>query len=592
MLFCFLALSFRRPIDRRLIIKLSSLLIFPLLCGGMAVLGSPSDGELRRSVIELLNRYEMYGLSGSVLIEKDGRILVNQGVGMADVESKTRVSPATAFDAGSLAKTFTAAAILLLEERGRLSTTDLISTYLGPVPEDKKQITIHHLLTHTSGLALDASDIGSGATDSADVFVQKAKSAKLISLPGQQYHYSNVGYGLLARIIEDISKTTWQKFVRVNLLNPAGLSSTSLYGERSRGRVAVGYIGESEQEITTEPALKLERPDAYVWRKYTLGSVGVITTTGDLRKWWRFLNSEKAFSGNARKKMFTPQAFTQGYGWNISPTTAGKPRIYRGGLRGSFQSLIAWYPADRTLIVYALNKNITGLTSRWAGILWKGLENVLSDQPYFLPPRLMPQAPAIPTAGEYPLLSGGKFILQRKDQMLILNSEGQPAVDALLVAQGRPGLTTRKDIVSPTLSLVRDLSDNKETALLQYLTAEQLRALAAKWREWKSVLGSELTFRHLGTSSGAGGNPRVFVRIAGNRGSITVRFLWDLATERVLAWGDEQQYPLSIKLLPAADGDWVSVDLDTSKTIRVRFIGEQLRIVGEDKRTIAEAIRR
>jgi len=115
----------------------------------------------------------MYGFSGTVLVVKNNQIVINRGYGLADLQNKKSNTVDTLFDVGSLTKTFTAAAILQLEMRGKLKTDDLISKYLGEFPPDKSSITIHQLLTHTAGLELDAADVGIKPTDSRAEFLQK-----------------------------------------------------------------------------------------------------------------------------------------------------------------------------------------------------------------------------------------------------------------------------------------------------------------------------------------------------------------------------------------------------------------------------------
>jgi hypothetical protein len=137
-------------------------------------------GEVGAKADELLARYSMYGFSGTVLIVKNNRIVFHKAYGLADIEAAKPNTLDTLYDVGSIAKTFTAAAILQLEMRGKLKTSDAISQYLGEFPADKAGITIHHLLSHTAGLKLYAGDVGINPITPPDEFLRKVKAGKEI----------------------------------------------------------------------------------------------------------------------------------------------------------------------------------------------------------------------------------------------------------------------------------------------------------------------------------------------------------------------------------------------------------------------------
>jgi CubicO group peptidase (beta-lactamase class C family) len=223
-------------------------------------------GEVGAKADELLARYSMYGFSGTVLIVKNNRIVFHIAYGLADIEAAKPNTLDTLYDVGSIAKTFTASAILQLEMHGKLKTSDAISQYLGEFPADKAGITIHHLLSHTAGLKLYAGDVGINPITPPDEFLRKVKEAPLLSAPGEKYSYSNLGYGLLAIIIEKVTGQNWRAYQRKNILKQAGLARTMLYGDNS-DKLAQGYLGNSEEELQREEPLRLERPDSYIWRK-------------------------------------------------------------------------------------------------------------------------------------------------------------------------------------------------------------------------------------------------------------------------------------------------------------------------------------
>src|SRR5205085_8611691 len=173
------------------------------------VSSTPTQRDLGSRLDEFLRGEEARGFSGAVLVDKEGRVILSKGYGLADRARGTRITEDTIFNVGSLAKQFTAAAILKLEMSGKLKTQDLISKYFDGVPEDKRAITIHQLLTHTSGLPREHS-ANSYDPANRDEMVRRVLALKLKSAPGAKYEYSNTEYMLLAAIIEKVSGQAYE----------------------------------------------------------------------------------------------------------------------------------------------------------------------------------------------------------------------------------------------------------------------------------------------------------------------------------------------------------------------------------------------
>jgi CubicO group peptidase (beta-lactamase class C family) len=455
-----------------------------------------------------------------------------------------------------------------------LKTDDLISKYLGEFPADKAGITIHHLLTHTAGLKLDAGDVGINPATAPDEFIRKVKDATLLSAPGEKYSYSNLGYGLLAIIIEKISGQSWQNYLKKNILKPAGLSQTILYGDALPDSLARGYLGNSEEDLQLEAPFTLERPDSYVWRKYTIGSGGIYSTTGDLYKWWQTLHSNKILSEDARRKMFSIQAGTQGYGWNINSTQNEITRIYRGGLRGSYQSMLGYYPKENALLIYALNKNVSEISSLWAGVAWSNLEKMILGKDYVVPPAIVSATPNNlgRYAGKYELPSGEGFEVWVENNSLRVGAIGQSAINFLAYPQQIPP-PFQKDVGEAGKQVVDLLSKNDFSQLKSagYLAEKDLPVLQARWKTWMNTTGELKSFQVTGVSPGSGNNPRAFVKLNGEKSSLVVRLLWNWGQRRLIAWGDNIPLPVITKLLPESETSFVNFDFDKSQTIRVRF---------------------
>ena len=164
-----------------------------------------------RKIEDYLGKLDKIGYSGSVLIALNGKPVLSRGYGFRDDEQKLKNSPVTISDIGSITKQFTAAAILKLEMQGKLTTDDKIAKYFQNVPPDKSNITIHYLLRHSTGLPGGVGGDYEKITEAA--FVEKVLSSKLRFPVATRFSYSNVGYSLLALIIEKVSGQSYEQYL-------------------------------------------------------------------------------------------------------------------------------------------------------------------------------------------------------------------------------------------------------------------------------------------------------------------------------------------------------------------------------------------
>lgn len=180
------------------------------------------SGPLGQRADAWLSRLVPLGFSGAVLIGQGDQVLLCKGYGLSDRENSTPFSAHTLFSTGSITKQFTGAAILKLQEQGKLSTHDLLSVHLQGVPADKSTISLYRLLTHSAGfpgaLGIDFDPI------EREDFVQLALGSELLFPPGAQYEDSNPGYALLAVVVEHLSGVDYDTFVKQELLEPAGMT--------------------------------------------------------------------------------------------------------------------------------------------------------------------------------------------------------------------------------------------------------------------------------------------------------------------------------------------------------------------------------
>jgi CubicO group peptidase (beta-lactamase class C family) len=306
------------------------------------------------------------GFSGSVLVSRGKKILLHEGYGWADLKKSARVEGETRFYIASITKQFTAAAVLRLEEQGRLGVGDGVGKYLKDVPAEKAGITIHQLLTHTSGLAQNYAADGIKDRDEA---VRVILKAPLKSSPGEQFRYTNDGYNLLAVIVEVASGETYESFLRRHLLRPAGMSRTGFWGDApAKGERPVAHT------------LKEIGPDIRSPNWGFRGATGMISTVGDLYKWHRALSSDRVLKASSRVKLLSPHVTTPrggyGYGWFTSEPRRGLKAVWTSGAEGfGHNAIIKTYPDGTAIIVASNAGTISGTLAR--DVVSAGLEGII-----------------------------------------------------------------------------------------------------------------------------------------------------------------------------------------------------------------------
>ena len=269
-------------------------------------LGTPPDtvvSALGARLDSALRAAQQRGFNGVVRIEKDGQLVLAKGYGTANRARGVPFSRSTVVQIGSNTKDFTVVGLLRLQARGRLSLKDSLGKYFPAAPADKRDITLQQLVDHRGGFP-----IGFG-TDFAAVsraeFVKTALAAPLRAKPGTQEIYSNAGYALLAAVIEQVTGTSYDLFVRDELLAPLGLKETGFLLPRfAPERVAHGYErGEDRGNI-------LEKPHASDGPYWNLrGNGGMLATVDDMHAFYRALfESERLLPFAGRGERFDPRA--------------------------------------------------------------------------------------------------------------------------------------------------------------------------------------------------------------------------------------------------------------------------------------------
>lgn len=337
---------------------------------------APCQSELSAKVEEYMQAsVRNDAFSGNILIARDGLPIVTKSYGMANYELNVPNTPQTVFGTASLTKAFTAMAIMQLQEKGRLKVGDPICRYLTDCPAAWQPVTIHHLLTHTSGIenfsSLDNWDEVLGRKDyRPGELVSLFRDLPLEFAPGDKYQYSNSGYHLLGQIIERTSGKSYKSFLQDNIFAPLGMTHSSYDLSRMlKPNRATGYYSFGTAFVNAPPSSST----------HETSDGGIYTTVGDLLLWDQAHYSEKLISRKSLEAMFIPFKNGYGYGWQINEKF-GRKRFDHAGAGPGWSSYIARFPADRVTVIVLGNSDELS-----AGKAGTDLAAITFGEPYKLP---------------------------------------------------------------------------------------------------------------------------------------------------------------------------------------------------------------
>jgi len=325
---------------------------------GVTPILTPTAANTLEAHLDRLMRVSHPDFSGSILVAVPGEEVILLSYGLADRENHVANTPETRFAIGSLTKSFTAMAILILEERGSLSVKDSICAYIDPCPDAWEDVTIHHLLTHTSGIPSYTDLYAQGLIEgdpcqayTTEEVIAFFRNRPLDFQPGSDWHYSNSGYFLLGVIIENLAGESYPDFVSENILLPLGMSETGYNDDRVLiEQRASGYILEDRQVINA--------PHWDVSTQFSAG--GIYSTVGDLYLWDQALYANNLISAETLETVFSSAVATgdddqeYGYGWFLS-TLSGRRVVEHGGVVYGFSSQLTRYPDESVTIIILSN---------------------------------------------------------------------------------------------------------------------------------------------------------------------------------------------------------------------------------------------
>lgn len=325
---------------------------------------------------EYMNRMENLGFSGVVLIANGSEIVLNNGYGYSDRNSSKKVSHQSVFSTGSITKQFTATAIMRLFDKGLINPDDKLGGYFPNLPADKEGITIHQMLTHTSGFPLALG--GDFEQIQKEDFINQAFSQPLEFKPGSGFQYSNVGYSLLACLVEKISERSYEEFLREEFFKPLNMNMTGYNLPNWQKADLVNIYNGQDQNGS------MKRFTNPTW--HLIGNGGILSTTEDMFKWVQALKRDKVISEKAKEMMFTPERNDYGYGWDI--LDGGGLIQHNGGSTLGCGAELRWFKYDELLSIVMTNSTINGQLGFM--VIRGDLEALLFEEDIPMPPAVDP----------------------------------------------------------------------------------------------------------------------------------------------------------------------------------------------------------
>jgi len=531
-----------------------------------------------------LTRLAGFDYGGSILIEREGELLLRRAYGFADRTTARAYTPETAFDIGSLTKQFTAAAVLELERRGKLALSDPIARFIPDAPADKAGITLEQVLTHTAGLAGDFPVADPAVPDYDDVdeetAVRRILEQPLDSAPGSGWSYSNCGYVLLAALVHRASGQDYREFLRENLFAPGGLRHTGFWGAAPDVPVALGQDGFGN--VLHDPA----RMRA-TW--FDLGGGEVWSTLDDLCAWIHALSESRVLTPELCERLLEPRTGNvsprdgaYAYGWFVQQTPRGTRVIQHGGDYLGTGVELEWFVDEDVLLITSTNVRHDVYPTR--NRVDRLLQGLLFDEHATPPPvpafAALDAPPPKGLEGEYELESGGLVELRRINGRLYLGALGQAGTDVLAGSnsdeaaerawRSAAAQTGVEGALRHDLAALAPILGEGPNPAFAGLLQDELEALVRARGELRKVtlLGTFATgYPHGDPPS----TETTLLRLECSAGSTVYAIRW---IGRAIAWTEEVRMPLAacVPLQLAEDGRWVGWRILESQPFGLRAV--------------------
>lgn len=541
-------------------------------CWSSAAAQQP-DASAVDDIRQYLSRLETLGFAGVVVIARGGEPVLAQGYGLADRERGIPWSPGTVSTVGSITKQFTGAAIVLLAQQGKLSVEDPITKYFDDVPADKQAITLHQLLTHSSGI-VDLVDADDWDPIGREEFIRRAMEQPLAFPPGEQYRYSNAGYSLLGAIIEQLSGASYESFLRAQLLVPSGMYETGyILPHWGEGRIAQGYRGQQRWGTVLERPLADDGP---YWVLRANG--GIHATAYDMLRWAGTLMTGTLLSPASLQTYWAPHMSEggdsyYGYGWVTYEADGHKIITHNGGNGILFADMEIVPTADLVIFLQTNVVNDLRMVSRLRELIHA---RILAGES-------LPRLPAITEVaagrlaswrGEYALDGGGMLRVESREQSLLVSAADAKAFGVL--HSTRPIDAERTERFSARIDqIVTAFLDGDYAPLWQaYARRVSQEFLQQRWdarmRQMEEQHGSLESHEVLGTAL-RDERDITLVRFLFADGHVDRAYVWDRDAEERLLGVSRRGLGAEVTLYPEGDGTFASWEPRTGESRPFHF---------------------
>ncbi|GAB5539103.1 MAG: hypothetical protein Salg2KO_12060 [Salibacteraceae bacterium] len=422
---------------------LIAVLLVSLLGCSEAEISSGNDSSLRpqTQIKGYLSAYaNNQKLNGSVLITQRDSTIIHEHFGFANREKRIAINDSTKFLIGSITKPFTAMAILLLEQDGKLSLTDKLSKYFPDFPKSDS-VSIQQLLTHTSGIRdyhffKDWKQRSKTELTPMDV-IDQVKTDPYRFAPGTSFRYSNTGYIFLGLIIEKVSGQHFEDYIKERILNPLDLDQTGVITNETKPKhLALGYTTDPEKTTLSE----------YINYNQPFTSGNMYSTVWDLQKFTKAVMTSTLLPIEKTHEIFDPNHKYYGYGWGFRDFDGTKAYGHYGGMNGYWGS-VTYIPDQETFICFLTNDDNTPKYTITRDLI-KLLEEDSVDMPLPYDYRKTSQMTIDHISGSYLIKPGDTLTVNQQNDKLLLQETGQIAYELFQVGENRFVMTMQEFDVS------------------------------------------------------------------------------------------------------------------------------------------------
>jgi len=350
-------------------IVFSFITLFSTLDGKTSLPASVEVANITNQIDSLVTTYYKANLfSGSVLVADSGKIILHKEYGYTGLDKSQPLGRESVFEIASLSKQFTARLVMILQEEGKLRYDDPITNYFPDLPY--QDITIRHLLTHTSGLSEKQFFVWARQhMDPTKIYTNKyilhyleTEQPSLAFPPGEQWEYSNVGYFLLALVIEQTSGTSYIQQLQEKIWTPLDMQYTGIYAQEVKGSSLDNYV---KGKVWNAKDSVFVSSFGMAWSDSLYGGVGILSNTTDLLKWDRALYTAAATSKQRLQEAFTPHTLNNGsssgygFGWfvtedvEVNGHNQGTRLNHHGLWPGYESSIVRYIDQQKTIIILA-----------------------------------------------------------------------------------------------------------------------------------------------------------------------------------------------------------------------------------------------